>query len=114
MARASALGSPTADASRAARLRSWIIIVGVLAVSAFAGSSAYDVWRSYHQDISATQRELRNTAKTLAEQAEGSLQLADLLLRDTVAWYANERPVPGVAADASLAARAVGDRKSVV
>ena len=47
-------------------------------------------------------------AKTLAEQAEGSLQLADLLLRETATWYATERPVPSAAADARLAARAAG------
>jgi len=83
-------------------------LVGVLAIAAFAGSSAFDSWRSYDQDISATHRELANMAKALAEQAEGSLQLADLLLRETAAWYAHERPSPGDAADAKLAARAAG------
>ena len=39
--------SSGADATRAARLRSWIVIIGVLALAALAGSSAYDVWRSY-------------------------------------------------------------------
>jgi PAS domain S-box-containing protein len=105
---ASASGSLLADATRAARLRFWIIIFGVLAIAAFAGSSAYDSWRLYHQDISATHRELGNMAKTLAEQAEGSLQLADLLLRETAAWYANERPTASDAANARLAARAMG------
>jgi PAS domain S-box-containing protein len=108
MAQASTFGSLPADATRAARLRFWIITVGVLVFAAFAGSSAYDVWRSYEQDIAATHRELDNMAKTLAEQAEGSLQLADLLLRETVAWYTNERPTPDDAADAKLAARAAG------
>jgi signal transduction histidine kinase len=108
MSPASASGSLLADATRAARLRFWIIIFGVLAIAAFAGSSAYDSWRLYHQDISATHRELGNMAKTLAEQAEGSLQLADLLLRETAAWYANERPTASDAANARLAARATG------
>jgi PAS domain S-box-containing protein len=104
----SASGSPAADATRAARLRSWIVIIGTLALAALAGSSVFDVWRSYHQTISAIHRELGNMAKALAEHAEGSVQLADLLLRETAAWYQNERPVPGSAADAKLAARAAG------
>ena len=108
MSQASAARSLLAEATRAARLRFWIIIVGVLAIAAFAGSSAYDVWRSYQHDISATHRELGNMAKTLAEQAEGNLQLADLLLRETAVWYANARPTPGDAANARLAARATG------
>jgi len=80
MAPAPASGSLLADASRAARLRFWLISVGVVVIAAFAGSSAYDSWRLYHQDIAAIHRELSSMAKTLAEQAEGSLQLADLLL----------------------------------
>jgi hypothetical protein len=35
----SASVSPVADATRAARLRSWIVIIGVLALAALAGSS---------------------------------------------------------------------------
>ena len=101
-------GSLGADATRAARLRSWIIIVGVLVIAAFAGSSAWHLWRSYHQAIAATHRELGNMAKTLAEQAEGSLRLVDLLLRETATWYASEHPVPSTAADARLATRAAG------
>jgi PAS domain S-box-containing protein len=108
MSPAAGSGSVLAGSTRAARLRLWIIIVGVLAIAALAGSAAYDSWRSYHQDISATHRELGNMAKTLAEQAEGSLQLVDLLLRETAAWYASERPTPGDAANARLAARAAG------
>ena len=95
---ASASGSLLADATRAARLRFWIVTIGVLVIAAFAGSSAYDVWRSYNQVISATQRELGNLAKALAEQAEGSLQLADLLLRETATWYADRAPRTGSAA----------------
>jgi len=77
--RASVSGSLLADATSAARLRSWIIILGVLVIAAFVGSSAYHLWRSYHEAIAATHRELGNMAKTLAEQAEGSLRLVDLL-----------------------------------
>ena len=108
MSPSSASGSLGADATRAARLRSWIIILGVLVIAAFAGSSAYHLWRSYHEAIAATHRELGNMAKTLGEQAEGSLRLVDLLLRETATWYANEHPVPSTAADARLATRAAG------
>jgi PAS domain S-box-containing protein len=101
-------GSLGADATRAARLRSWIIILGVLVIATFAGTSAYHLGRSYHEAIAATHRELGNMAKTLAEQAEGSLRLADLLLRETATWYANEHPVPSTAADGRLATRAAG------
>jgi PAS domain S-box-containing protein len=105
---ASASGSLLAGSTRAARLRLWIVIVGVLVIAAFAGSSAYHLWRSYHEAIAATHRELGNMAKTLAEQAEGSLRLVDLLLRETATWYANERPVPSTAADARLVTRVAG------
>src|SRR5205823_5997282 len=105
MSQATASGSLLADATRAARLRLWIAIVGVLAIAAFAASAAYDAWRSYNVVISANKRELGNLAKALAEQAERSLQLADLLLRETATWYETERPAPGNAADAKLATR---------
>ena len=100
--------SPIADATRAARLRFSIITVGVLVIVAFAGTTAYDSWSSYNHVISANERDVGNLAKALAEEAAGSLQLADLLLRDTVTWYENQRPSPGDAADAKLAAKAAG------
>src|SRR5205807_1048762 len=56
----------------------------------------------------ANRRELDNLAKALAGQADGTLQLVDLLLRETAAWYEHDRPVPGEGANARLAARAVG------
>jgi signal transduction histidine kinase len=98
----------SADATRAARLRSWIIILGILVIGVFAGTSSYHLWRSYHEAIASTHRELGNMAKTLAEQAEGSLRLVELLLRETATWYANEHPAPSSAADGRLAARAAG------
>src|SRR5260221_14277824 len=101
-------GSLFADATRAARLRSWIVTLGVLVIAAFAGMTAYDSWRSYDYVIFATNRELGNLAKALAEEAQDSLQTSDLLLRDTVAWYETERPAPGSAADDKLAAKAAG------
>jgi PAS domain S-box-containing protein len=97
-----------ADATRAARLRFWIVIIGVVVVAAFAGSSAYDAWRSYNVVVSATNRELGNLAKALAKQTEDTLQTSDLLLRDTVTWYETEHPESGSVASAKLAARAAG------
>jgi PAS domain S-box-containing protein len=108
MSQASAAPSLLADATRAARLRFWIVIVGVLVIVAFVGTSAYDSWRSYGHVIYANNRELGNLAKTLAEQAADTLQTADLLLRNTATWYEADRPTPGRVADDKLASRAAG------
>jgi len=108
MAQASASATVPADATRAARLRFWIVNIGVVVIAAFAGSSAYDTWRSYNVVVSATNRELGNLAKALANQTEDTLQTSDLLLRDTVTWYETEHPEPGSVASAKLAARAAG------
>jgi PAS domain S-box-containing protein len=108
MSQASAAPSLLEDATRAARLRFWIVIVGVLVIVAFAGTSAYDSWRSYGHVIIANNRELDNLAKTLAQQAADTLQTADLLLRNTVTWYEADRPTPGRVADDKLAGRSAG------
>jgi PAS domain S-box-containing protein len=108
MSQASATRSLLADATRAARLRFWIVIVAVLVIAAFAATSAYDSWRSYAHVIAANNRELGNLAKTLAEQAADTLQTADLLLRNTATWYEADRPTPGPVADDKLAARVAG------
>jgi PAS domain S-box-containing protein len=108
MPQESATRSLLADPMRAARLRLWIVIVGVLVIVVFVSSSAYDSWRSYRHVITATNRELGNLANVLAEQAEDTLQTSDLLLRDTVRWYQTERPKPGPDADGKLAIRASG------
>jgi hypothetical protein len=42
------------------RLRLRIVILGVLVVIAFAGSSAYDAWRAYNNALAATNREITN------------------------------------------------------
>lgn len=42
------------------RLRLGVILLGALAILAFAGSSAYDVWRSYRNSLVATDREIGN------------------------------------------------------
>lgn len=65
-------------------------MLGVLVILAFGGSSAYDAWRAYHNSLIATDRELGNVAKALAEQTAWTWQGIDLLLRDTVGWYQND------------------------
>jgi PAS domain S-box-containing protein len=72
------------------RLRLRIVLLGVLIVMAFAGSSAYDAWRSYHSTLMATHREISNVATALAEQTAWTFQAVDLLLRDTARWYQND------------------------
>jgi hypothetical protein len=78
------------DPIRFNRIQFGIGLVGMLVILAFAGSSAYDAWRSYRDAVAATNREIGNTAKALAEQTVWTLQAVDLLLVDTAAWYRNE------------------------
>jgi hypothetical protein len=75
------------DPLRFKRLRLRIVILGALIVVAFAGSSAYDAWRSYKNTIAATHREITNVATALAEQTAWTFEGIDLLLRDTARWY---------------------------
>ena len=87
MARDRASGAFAADPIQTTSLRRWIVAVGILALVCLTGSSGYDAWRSYRQIVNDTHRSLNGLAKALAEQAEGSLQTIDLLLRETAAWY---------------------------
>jgi PAS domain S-box-containing protein len=73
--------------NRFKRLRLGTIALGILVILAFAGSSAYDAWRAYHNALVATDRELGNVAKALAEQTAWTWQGIDLLLHDTALWY---------------------------
>jgi hypothetical protein len=82
--------SPQTGANRFRRLRLGVVALGVLALLAFDGSSAYDAWRSYGHSLVATDREISNLANALAEQTGWSLQAVDLLLRDTARWYSND------------------------
>ena len=92
MSSASASIPPDSGAIRFNRLQLVVVVVGVLLICAFAGSSAYDAWRSYRYSVAATERELRNLANALAEQTAWSLEAVDLLLLDTAQWYRTESP----------------------
>jgi PAS domain S-box-containing protein len=97
---------PVSAAIRFNRLQIGVVVVGVLLICAFAGSSAYDAWRSYRYSIAATERELGNLANALAEQTAWSLEAVDLLLLDTARWYSTEgQGIPPEARDGALAAR---------
>jgi PAS domain S-box-containing protein len=80
---------PTAPI-RFQRLRLGIVVLGLLVIFAFAASSAYDAWRAYQNSLAATDREIDNVAKALAEQTAWTWQGIDLLLRDTARWYRND------------------------
>jgi PAS domain S-box-containing protein len=80
-----------AGSNRFKRLRLRVVVLGALVILAFAGSSAYDAWRSYGNTLAATDREIGNVAAALAEQTAWTFQGIDLLLRDTARWYQGAR-----------------------
>jgi PAS domain S-box-containing protein len=91
------------------RLRLRIVVLGVLVVIAFAGSSAYDAWRSYKSTLAATQREITNVATALAEQTAWTFEGVDLTLRDTARWYQSDsKKIPPERLDEVLANRSAG------
>jgi PAS domain S-box-containing protein len=77
----------SAASIRFERLRLGVVVLGVLVILAFAASSGYDGWRAYQNALSATEREIDNESKTLAEQSAWAFQAVDLLLEDTARWY---------------------------
>jgi PAS domain S-box-containing protein len=72
------------------RLRVRIAVLGVLALVAFDAASVYDSWRSYRHSIVATDREIGNLARSLADQTSWTWQGVDLLLDDTASWYLHD------------------------
>src|SRR5882724_11019013 len=72
-----------AGSNRFKRLRLRIVVLGMLVILAFAGSSAYDAWRSYGNALAATNREIGNVATALAEQPAWTFQGIALLLLDS-------------------------------
>jgi PAS domain S-box-containing protein len=94
------------------RFRLRIVILSVLVVFAFAGSSAYDAWRAYNNTLAATNREITNVAAALAEQSAWTFQGIDLLLRDTARWYQNDsKKIAPERLDQVLADRTMGARQ---
>ena len=103
--------TPTREsgAIRLRRLQQGVTVLGAMVILAFAGSSAYDAWRSYRYALVATDREIGNMAKALAEQTAWTLRTVDLLLLDTAQWYENvPNGTPDAAVDAALGARVAG------
>ncbi len=93
-------------------LRLGAIVLGVLVILAFACSSAYDAWRAYRNALVATDRELGNVVKALAEQTASTWEGIDLLLNDTARWYQIEgRKFEPARVDQVLANRAAGVRQ---
>jgi hypothetical protein len=101
-----------ASYNRFRRLRIGGAVLGVLVILAFAASSGYDGWRAYENARSATEREIDNESKTLAEQTAWTFQAVDLLLEDTARWYRTDglRMTPE-RVDEVLANRASGVRQ---
>jgi PAS domain S-box-containing protein len=86
-----------------------VVVLGVLAILAFAGSSAYDAWISYRYSRVATDREIGNIANAFAERTAWTLQAVDLLLLDTARWYGSDGlEISPQRLDAALAIRTAG------
>src|ERR1700680_1352956 len=101
-----------ATSIRFKRLRLGIVVLGVLVILAFAASSAYDAWRAYHNSLAATDREIDNVAKALAEQTAWTWQGIDLLLRGTARRYRKDGPkIAPERLDEVLANRTAGVRQ---
>jgi PAS domain S-box-containing protein len=97
------------DSLRFKRLRLGVLALGILVILAFAVSSAYDSWRSYHRAIAATEGEIGNVANALAEQTAWTFRAVDLLLLDTVQWYSSDgRNIPPERIDEILSSKTAG------
>jgi PAS domain S-box-containing protein len=101
--------SPSGRSIRFKRLRLGILALGVLALLAFAGASCYDAWRSYRHAEIATDREINNVARALAEQTASTWEAVHFLLEDTARWYSSDRgEIPPERIDAVLETRTAG------
>jgi PAS domain S-box-containing protein len=72
-----------------ARLRRWVLAIGVLAIAANLGIDAFNQWRSYRGATGEASRELANDARILAAQSDSTLKLVDILLREVADSYAH-------------------------
>jgi len=109
MAQASASASLLADAPRAARLRFWIVIIGVVVIACIRG-----VIRLPIPGVPTRHRPPRPTASsaTLRRRSPSRPRIPFgrpiSCCATTVTWYETEHPESGSAASAKLAARAAG------
>jgi PAS domain S-box-containing protein len=104
--------STRTSTSRFRHLRVGAVMLGVIVILAFAGSSGYDVWRAYNNSRTATERELGELANALAEQTALAWEGIDLLLRDTAQWYQSDgHKITPERLDEDLATRTAGLRQ---
>jgi PAS domain S-box-containing protein len=92
-----------------ARLRRRIVAGGAILVLAFSATAGFDIWHLHRQTLAATDRELTNLARAIAEQTARSLQTVNVLLRDTAQWYAADGDkLPAERVHEALASRDAG------
>ncbi|MDB5847559.1 MAG: hypothetical protein JWP29_1311 [Rhodoferax sp.] len=70
-------------------LRTRILAIGTLVITALVGSAVYDAWRLHEQLQLTNHRALGNLARALANEARRNFESVDLLLKDTADWYEN-------------------------
>ena len=93
---------------RTLRLR--VLAIGAVVVLSFVVEAAYDSWRLHQQIMVANTRELGNLSRSLATQADRSVQSVDTLLLGTASWLeAGPAKTPTDAIAAGLAKRLQGD-----
>ena len=58
-------------------LRRRVLAIGAVLVLSFIGEASYDSWRLHQQIMAANMRELGNLSRSLATQADRTLQAVD-------------------------------------
>jgi PAS domain S-box-containing protein len=67
-------------------LRRRVLAIGAVLVLSFIGEASYDSWRLKQQIMAANTRELGNLSRSLATQADRTMQAVDDLLSGTASW----------------------------
>ncbi len=67
-------------------LRRRVLAIGAVVVLSFIGEASYDSWRLHEQIMAANTRELGNLSRSLAAQADRTMQSVDAVLNDTASW----------------------------
>ncbi len=99
---------PNIDAGGYASLRAGVLVLGVLVIMGFAGSTGYDAWRSYRREVKETDRQLENLSSALAEQTDWSWRGPGFLLARIARWYPTHSQLPRKRIDRHLAELASG------